>query len=436
MKKTLKEIIFIIVGCLSIAYVFADNNAARLNKAMILLEDGKHQEAYSFLMKHHDENSEDAQEWFLLALSAKQLGKFSEAEKFCERVLAIDSGAQRVKLELADICYQKGDSEKAKQYLLEVKATHPPGKVGANIDKFLAVIDSPKSKNWHIYGDAGWLYDSNVNSGPDTDTVLMFGLPFHLSKDAKERSDHAFTARAGFNHVTPLNDNIAWQGDYAVSTINYSSVNELDSLLFTASTGPAWRINHKFTLSAPLVGEWVRYGYDDDYYSYSYGLAPQLRYKLSKKIALNLLATVSDKKYNNNSDKDLVRYSAEPSISWQPDNKSYAKAAVVGGAENSGIDIFSNDLLGAKANYNRQLTERISGSVNASYFDTQYRGKEAAYDDERRDKSFRVGTRLVYNIKPINADVILSASYTNVDSNLELYEYDKIQTSVSLALSF
>jgi tetratricopeptide (TPR) repeat protein len=436
MNKTFREVIFIIVGCLIVAYVFADNNTARLNKAIRLLEDGKPDEAYSFLMQHHDENSENPHEWFLLGMSAKELGKFSEAEKFCERVLAINPDAQRVKLEIADICFRKGDTEKAKQYLLEVKATHPPEKVGANIDKFLAIIDSPKSKKWHVYGNAGWLYDSNVNSGPDTDTVLMFGLPFHLSKDAKERSDHAFTARAGFNHYTPFNDNIAWQGNYAVSTINYSSINELDSLLFTASTGPTWRLNNKFTLSAPLVGEWIRYGYDDEYYSYSYGLAPQLRYKLSKTISLNLLTTVSNKKYNKISDKDLVRWSAEPSIDWQPDKKSYVRVAVVGGSENSGIDIFSNDLLGARVYYNRQLTDRIRGSVNASYFDTQYRGKEAAYDDERRDKAFRVGSRLIYNIKPINMDVVLSASYTNVDSNLEIYEYDKIQTSVSLSFSF
>ena len=63
---------------------------------------------------------------------------------------------------------------------MEVKAKNQNPKVGENIDRFLAAISQGTPKTWRITGNLGWMYDSNANAGPTTDSVILFGLPFIL----------------------------------------------------------------------------------------------------------------------------------------------------------------------------------------------------------------------------------------------------------------
>ena len=433
MKKLINTLaIFSFIGTASAA-----NTPENLKSAAELLQAGKADTALAEVLRNHDPVTASAQEWFLLGEAAKQAGKLDDAADYFEKVLAIDPKADRVKLELAAVTYQLGNAERAKTLLLDVKAARPPAGVVSNIDRFLATIESNKGqKNWRITASAGWIYDSNVNAGPNEDIIAMFGLPFRLSSDAKPAEDNAYLLGLGFDHVIPVNGSVGWQSHVGVNWRDNATVDNLDSLYLSGSSGPVWKQNSHLIWSMPLVADWVRYGHTNDYFSYSYGIAPQVRYLLSRDLALNLSTTLRGKSFDRQSERELVSWTVTPSVDYQLTADDSLRFGVTAGQEHSGVAYYSNDRWFLNANYFHNFSKAFVASFNTSYGDSIYQGKEAAYNNIRQDTRVSVGVDLIYHVENINTDVVTSASYTDNDSNLSIYEYDQTQVSVNLRSAF
>lgn len=433
----MKNLIITIAMFAVISPVYAANTPESLTKASGLLKDGKAAEALEQLLVNHDPATASAQEWFLLGAAAKQSGNLDDAADYFEKVLAIDPKAARVKLELAAVAYQLGNAERAKTLLLDVKAAKPPAGVMGNIDRFLATIESNKGqKNWRVTGSTGWIYDSNVNAGPNEDIIAMFGLPFRLSNDAKPAEDNAYLLNLGFDHVIPVNGSVGWQSNVGINWRDNAKIDNLDSLYVSGSSGPVWKQNGHFIWSMPLVADWVRYGHTNDYFSFSYGLAPQVRYLASQALAFNLSTTVRGKSFDQQSERKLVSWTVTPSMDYQLTDSDSVRFGVTAGQEHSGVTFYSNDRWFLSANYFHNFTKAFIASFNTSYGDSFYKGKEAAYNKIRKDTRASIGVDLIYHVEQLNTDVVTSASYTNNDSNLAIYEYDQTQVSVNLRSAF
>ena len=264
----------------------------------------------------------------------------------------------------------------------------------------------------------------------------MFGLPFTLSDSAQESDDSAWLFKIGFDHNWLLTDDVVWQTYLSFNRTDYHELDDLDTNIFSGSTGPSWKITDKIFVSTPLVTDWVRMDRSDIYYSSNYGMAPQLKYSLAKELSLNLLTTLSKKRYRDNHERDSDNYSLSPSIAYQFTPVSFARIGLTLGKENSGLDYYSNDVWGVNAMYNHVFPNALRLTLNAIYTDTDYSGKEAAYDQVRHDKNKKIGAQIAYNISAINTDLLVSGSLTFNDSNLEIYEYDRDQLSISLQKRF
>ncbi|WP_170232828.1 surface lipoprotein assembly modifier [Desulfuromonas acetexigens] len=435
MKVVVSVIIFL---GLSLQTAFSANDTLDIGSAQALLEAGMPTDALDLLQAGLDPSSTNVQEWFLLAMAAKSSNRPRESSTYLKKVIELDpEQAGRAKLELAQLAYTLGDAETAKNYLTEVKSAKPPTKVGENIDQFLEMIERQGvPKQWRVNGSVGWMYDSNANAGPAIDSVLLFGLPFDLSSDAKEQSDNALLLQLGVDHNQGISDDLGWQTGFSLSRTDYNDIDNLDSLVLSGSTGPSWRITDTLVASLPLVANWVKIGHEETYYSYSYGVAPQLRYALSKKLSFNLGTTFSKKKYNNNSKRNSENYSLSPSFVYQFSPASFARVGLVGGKEDSGLAYCENELWGGNALYGYTFGDRLQATLNFGYTDTEYEGREAAYRVPRHDKTIRYGVDLAYHIKMLNSDLLLSVNRTVNDSNLVMYEYDRDQVAISWRISY
>ncbi len=435
--KTIQKIILTLCLIALYAPVFADNDALILDVATNLLQEGKANDAYAILLVKHNPASTNPQEWFLLGLAAKRIGKPREASKYFEKVIALDpQNSGRAKLEIAALSYSIGDGKKAKDLVMEVKAKNQNPKVGENIDRFLEAIAQGTPRTWRITGNLGWMYDSNANAGPDTDSVILFGLPFTLSANARKTNDNASMLRLGFDHFKGLTDDMSWQSSLAMSKIDYNDLDNLDYLTLSASTGPTWRLNSETTASMPLVVDWVKIGHDRSYYYYSYGFAPQIRYKLMEKLSLNFATIASKKKYKNQDKRNLDLWRVYPSLGYEINKSNFVRFGFNGGQEHSGLNYYSNKFIGVRANYYHTFQNGVRLSLNASYTYTRYKEKEAAYDKKHRDKMNRFGFDLSFPVKSINSELLFSSSYTKNDSNLVLYDYDRTQVFFSLKKRF
>ncbi len=428
--------------CLSFSLnlAYASNDDLSLSVAQTLLEEGNAKEGYAFLISDHDKNSTNPLEYRLLGLLAKDSGRPREARTYFNKVIELsdsESLTGEAKLELAYIAYNLGEGEKAKNYLSEVKNNNPPAKVGENIDYFLENITKHGTpKKWRVEGSLGWMYDSNANAGPADESVLMFGLPFTLSEDAQVSSDNAWILRLGFDHIKGLTDDVSLQTSVALNRVDYNSINSLDALILSGSVGLSWRATDQLAASVPVVADWVKIGHEDSYYSYSFGIAPQLRYIASDRLSLNIDTRFSKKQYKDQSDRDLNSYYLSPSIGYQVGKADFIRAGLSGGRDDSGIDYYSNNYWGGNISYYHAFKNGLQGSLNASYTDANYDGKEVAYTKERRDKTTRIGFDLSYKVKPIGSDIIFSASCTDNHSNLEIYKYDRTQATLSIRKSY
>lgn len=418
--------------------VFAANDNSTLQVVSTLLEKGSAKDAYQYIMIDHDPTSTNVQEWFLMAMTAKATGRPREASTYFEKVIELEpSNSDRARLELAQISFSLGEVKNAKKYLTEVKTHQPPQKVGDNIDDFMAFIESEGApRQWRLRGSLGYMYDSNANAGPTTDSVLMYDLPFTLSAETKEHSGQAILLSAGGDYMRGLTDDTSWQSSININSTDYNDYNNLDALVASISSGLSMRFNDKWNGSLPIVADWVKIGHDKSYYSLSYGVAPQIRYNVTEKFSFNLGGTISKREYQSTSKRDLDRYSISPMFIYQISPMSFFRVGGVVGKEDSGYDFYSNDLLGANCMYGFTFRWGLQVTLNGSYSDTDYDGKEAAYSKARRDKTTRIGLDLRYPIKKIYSSLVFSTTYTDNDSNLEIYKYDREQTSLSLEAYF
>ena len=427
--------------CALIFYVnttLAANTEQDLQQAVALLNAGSPGQAYERLLEKHEADSVNPQEWFLLGIAAKQAGRLAEAAAYFERLLELDPEAARARLELAEIAYLLGEGDKARQLLLDVKAANPPPGVVATIDRFIANIAASEQaqKDWRVRASLGWLYDSNANAGPSTDSVLLFGLPFILSGNARETTDHAWTARLGFDHIKGISDRVSWQSNLSANWTDYNDLNNLDALYLSFSTGATLRSSARMIWSLPVVADRVKIGHDDSYYSYSYGVAPQWRYLFNDRLSFSLGAAVSKKKYRRNAARNLTALALSPALDYRIGEQGSLRIGFTGARENSGQAIYSSDLWGVNVAYFHNFSQNFIATVRASYSDARYQGREAAFTQKRHDKTARLALDLIYYIAPIKSELSFSISRTLNNSNLPIYQYHRNQVSISLQRAF
>ncbi|MCB2182164.1 MAG: DUF560 domain-containing protein [Desulfobulbaceae bacterium] len=438
MKKSIRNIALFSL-LLAPSLTMASNDDSTLQVVQALLEQGNAKDAYKYIMIDHESTSTNPQEWFLMGIVAKATGRPREASTYLQKSIELDpSRSDRARLELAQISFSLGHVENSKKLLTEVKTHQPPPKVGDNIDNFMQFMESEGApRQWRLRGSLGYMYDSNANAGPSIDSVLMYDLPFTLSGEAQKHSGSAILLRASGDYMRGITDDISWQSSLTLNSTSYNNYNDLDSRVASASTGLSMRISDDWSGSLPIVVDWVKTGHDKSYYSYSYGVAPQIRYSYSPKLSFNLGGTIGKRKYQTtDSKRDLDRYSISPMLIFQINQMSFMRFGLVAGKEKSGYDFYTNDLLGGNIMYGYTFRWGLQTTISGSYSDTEYEGKEAAYDKERHDKTSRVGIDLMYPLNAIHSNLVLSASHTDNDSNLEMYKYDRDQISLFIEASF
>lgn len=399
------------------------------------LASGQPSDAQSLLEERYRSGEADNQTLFLLALATKEQGAFEASKKYLGELLARSPDAGRVKLELAEVYYRNGEPTKAKELLLEVKATNPPPRVGENIDAFLAFIESGVPREWSAFASIAQMYDTNVNQGPDLDTVLIYDLPFVLDRDAKRNRDWATIVRTGVHYNRAIDDRWAIQAGANLGYTDYRRLSNFDALTVSLWAGPSWR-SGDWSFSVPYLVNAVRIGHKDDYYQIANGIAPQFGYQVSPRLQLQGSLSWQHKRFKEYTERNSRSTTFSPGMRYLIDNSSYISAGIYVGEERSGVRTSSNTSYGLELGYYKTFGRSWNIHVSPAYSRTDYRGIEMAYGESRNDERIDFSTTLGYLIEPWDTTLNLSFTYTKNHSSIEMYRYTRQLTTLSISKNF
>ena len=404
------------------------------------LEQGKFEEAYTELHKafllepgHPDLN-------FQLGRAAFETGRFEEAVMAYERVLMADPEASRVKLELARAYLQLGTKEVARQYFKEVLATNPPEQVWKNIETFLANIDASEQKHF-INGTftLGHAWDNNARSAPVSNLISASGFEFQLTgATAAPQSDQINNATLVLNHIYK-NEEYPFMWKTAATSYNalYQSLHDLDVNYLGLATGPVFQ-KDSYIWDVQALGSYI--DVEHDRYQSSFGAASSLTYFFLK----NIMGTFAIKAEEKNNYFDAGRDALNLLISAGPVlvvDQNRLSLLFSKEKENADNELYSYGRFGWKLRYDRSLPYDFAVFAGLGFTLTDYDAIHPTFGVTRSDEvqELTAGvSRLLWQDTARNQALImqLAHTYTNSDSNIDLYTYRKNVTELNLTVSF
>lgn len=399
----------------------------KLAEALVLYYDGKYASALP-IFKEIALEVETMDVLFWLGVSAMKVGENQLAIEKFKKMLLIDPNLHKARLELAAIYFKTGQYNKAEQELEFVRAASPTPETQKKIDRMLGVIKKKgENYSWNLRLSQGIIWDSNINSGPEVprgslvkieDEGTTTNISGNVLYDVGERSSGMWnTAVYFFNKAYFGGDNPYFSN----SEFNYMSID--------VNTGPWW-VGKRDILKIPVGYRYDRYGNDE--LSYAFHIDPTFEHHFSRSFSLKGLYTYENTNYyadrNSNLDSDRHQYELRPTFYFG--NRKHIISIIAGNDDRDAEkNIYSYEAPFLGASY-------FVRPVQNTEFYLRYIWTEREYDDvtpsvksvygniireDERNSILAVLTQTYLK----HWFVSFSYAYTDNDSNVPLYTFDK-----------
>ncbi|MEW6428023.1 MAG: tetratricopeptide repeat protein [Thermodesulfobacteriota bacterium] len=377
---------------------------------------------------------------FLLGRAAYEAGDYESAVMAFDRVLIVDPGAMRVRLELARCHLALGNLEAARQLLQEVRNTNPPSTVLTNINALLAVIDA-RSRRHALHGSLslGYSRDDNVRVAPADDLVRVYLNNVLIDTTAERpKEDNILAATLGLDHVYQTErQGLLWRSALVAYQSVHQFENDQEVSYLSLQSGPFWqKRNHSFELHPILA----HLDLDQRRYLGSFGGEAVWSWLPRANFVGQLGVRLESRRYYQDHERDAVRQSCFLN-SYLQLGKSRLTGNLAAAFENAESDVHSNDAYTVGLRLDHDLTATLTGFAAAACTDTRHDGVHPMFLERRRDREtmLAAGLRKMLWQAPGSARQLLGEAgytFTDTDSNLALYTYDKNVLSLLFTLRF
>lgn len=419
-----------------------------LAKASELMRAGKAAEAYALLAPMEFNRAGEVDYDYLLGVAALDSGKPDRASLALERVLAVNPNFAGARLDLARAYFALGDYARAKSGFEVVLSQSPPATARTVSEKYLSAIDDKMNPKPGIVGylEGTFGYDTNVNSAANANQIFMplFGATFTLSSASVASRDNYIALGGGFEYKHPLHEGWSlvagldgkkrvnffkdtFNTDNADSHLGVMLERGDDVYRLTANKG-VFYLDDKFNReTSGAVGEW--------------------RHNLDRRNQLAVFGQYTMLRYGH--DKTGVDLSSQD-----------VNQTVIGGGWIHALDDAGQKIVFLSI-YNGQ--ERTTGPVDRIDGDQRFWGwrlggqmalnpkldafavagvkfgnytlMNILFGDYRYDEQYDLSVGM--NWRPARDWTLRpQVSYTRVDSNMALYDYDRIDASITLRRDF
>ena len=350
--------------------------AGRLEHARILLE-----QARPF------DEAEQVERLFLLGRIEMRLGMPGRAVERFEAILARRPELTRVRLELAEAYFRAGRDDKARFQFDQTLADELPSSVEAAVEGFLRRIDA--RKRWSMSLSARMLPEIRR---PARDTVVIGGVPFRLSEDARASSGPGVLVSAGGSFSPAIADGV--HGVLAASAASkFYKRSDWNDVTGSADIGLA-RLFSRGTASGGL--RFGRRWIGGDGYQRSLGPWAQTRLRLSNSAHLDVVLSAGYRTHDTRRQRDGWRVSVAPRFLYLLDGRTSLEAEPVFETVGARKDYYRSRLLGLQLTASRAFEGGLSVSVTPSVHFRRFAGKNPLFGRNQEDRIARLGFRVLH----------------------------------------
>lgn len=423
----------LIVACQFASAAPADREAVYA-EARDYLASGEAKKAYDLLIKREASWSGRDDFDYLLGVAALDSGEASESVFTLQRLVMRKPGFSGARLELARAYFELGENESARQEFQKVLTEDPPPNVVAATNEYLKAIDvrarQYKSDTQYSF-DFGFGYDSNAPAATQDDVFLNFTLsPNNLEQSssfANAALGAVYTRPVGPKSQVILNANI----DHRINP----STHFVDSSNLNLGAGWSWQRGvHSVAVSANRIYSWL----DRDENKHDTGINLTYGRKLTDSWNLMAFARASQVRFEQTAlevqDVDRLTYGLSISQSFET---AVMNLSVTGGGDDAqqSASPFSNDTYGITFS---NIWFRPGGKqyfLDAGLSNTEY--DDPFFGINRDDDLVTLGVGTTWSNFPVTDwSSTFRVSYSEKDSTVSLYEFDRMEVGFSLQKLF
>lgn len=396
--------------------------------------------------------TDESEVLFEEGMEALEDDRLQSAMRAFQSILSQQPGLHRARLELALAYYKALQYEDARRHAQQVlDDPQTPPEVRVTVLAFLAQVERDQQAFLvkHTFKPSiglGLMYDSNVNVGPGTDIVEE--IPgATLSATSLERSDNAVVLTAGLSHRYQPGKTYAfgertaaflWQTQANLYHRAYNDEDEFDLTVLTASTGPAWVVLRHWRANLALTVDRIWLGGEE--LAWFASLNPAVTWQFNNG-ELTWDTTFTDRRYDESADSGREGFYRATGLSLGRYFLQRKVAAQVGARLldfQADADRYGHDGYELLAGVIVKTWPGGTVFARANRRDVQYDGDEAvgvARDERERRLSagFQHDFRAGYLEKWTLGGAI---QYTDNDSNISYFNYDRRQVMLNLGRTF
>ncbi len=407
-----------------------------------LIHKGDFKAAYLLLEPLESKYAGDINYDYLLGIAAVESNNVTRGAFALERVLALDPSHKDARAEMAKAHYMLGETDASKAEFNNVLKQSPDAETKKTVTKLLTAMDKNEgiTTTFGAYLDAGLGWDSNVSSAPGIASVgipAFGGIIVPLGNAAQEKSDNFMNLAAGISVRHPVTDEFAVFGNASVNGRFNSSDTDFNNSLLDFNAGYQYQRNkNNFSLAAQNN----YFELDNERFRHAFGATAQWLYNIDAFNQAGVYGQFSRLKYTDNHIRNADRSIIGVNVGhvFQADFNPVVFASIYGGREDardSSVDFLDQDVFGLRAGGQLSFNPMWQLNATVSYEQRDNDENDPFFLTKRKDDQYDavIGLRYLpapsWSIKP-------QFSYTNNDSNIDLYGYERKSISVNVRKDF
>lgn len=403
----------------------------KVNEAEQMIAAGRLADARARLEQLEKQRPHDMQTQFLLALLDRQEKDYESAIRRLHRILVDEPTAVRVRLELGRTFFESGDYANAERQFRFARAGKLPQAVLRNVDNYLFAIRGRKTFTFDF--SLAVAPDTNLNAGPATDTVSLYGLPFQLSQTAKANSGVGLVVDGSAEWAPRLSKTVKLRFGTQLHRAQYR-VTEFDDMTLGLYAGP--RINER-RWEFNALGNVARRWYGDRVYTNLAGGSADATYFLSRRVGIGVALNLFHLQYVANPDQSGFGRNVALNLFYTPTPASFVRASVQIGQLQARLPAYANHSYQLGVTYVREISGGITVGLSPSYTRIGYDAPLAAFNATRIDHQYSGQVTLLdrrIDIHGITPRV--AYTYTRNDSSISLYRFSRSRVEIGVTSAF